>query len=102
VLVNDVHADPRYLEGRGGIASRAGRAASPQGRVIGALNLLSDTAGQFTEIDEMILRQFGAHVAVALENARLFEQERDYRGTLEDAVGRRTGNSARSSISTSS
>jgi sigma-B regulation protein RsbU (phosphoserine phosphatase) len=51
--------------------------------VFGALNLLSDTLGQFTEIDEMILRQFGAHVAVALENARLFEQERDYTGTLE-------------------
>ncbi len=31
----------------------------------------------------MILRQFGAHVAVALENARLFEQERQYTSTLE-------------------
>ena len=54
-----------------------------KGRVIGALNLLSDTAGQFTEMDEMIMRQFGAHVAVAIENARLFEQEREYASTLE-------------------
>jgi len=54
-----------------------------KGRVIGALNLLSDTAGQFTETDEAILRQFAAHVAVAIENARLFEHERDYTSTLE-------------------
>ena len=26
------------------------------GRVIGALNLLSDQVGQFTEIDEMVMR----------------------------------------------
>jgi len=32
-----------------------------KGRVIGALNLLSETAGQFTDVDEMMLRQFGAH-----------------------------------------
>src|SRR6185437_411218 len=47
-----------------------------KGRVIGALNLLSPTVGQFTETDEAILRQFGAHVAVALENAKLFEAQR--------------------------
>ena len=54
-----------------------------KGRVIGALNLLSDTAGQFTDVDEMMLRQFGAHVAVAIENARLFEHARAYTSTLE-------------------
>jgi len=54
-----------------------------KGRVLGALNLLSDTVGQFTETDEAILRQFAAHVAVAIENARLFEHEREYTGTLE-------------------
>ena len=52
-------------------------------RVIGALNLLSKKPGQFTERDEAILRQFGAHVAVALENARLFDRERQYSATLE-------------------
>ena len=66
-----------------------------KGRVIGALNLLSDTPGQFTEIDEMILRQFGAHVAVAIENARLFEHERDYTAHARDAVGHRAASSAR-------
>jgi phosphoserine phosphatase RsbU/P len=54
-----------------------------KGRVIGALNVLSDTPNQFTDTDVMILRQFGAHVAIGIENARLFEQERNYAGTLE-------------------
>ena len=30
-----------------------------------------------------MLRQFGAHVAIAIENAQLFEQEREYTSTLE-------------------
>ncbi len=54
-----------------------------KGRVIGALNLLADTPGQFTDVDEAMLRQFGAHVAIAIENARLFEHEREYTATLE-------------------
>ena len=54
-----------------------------KGRVIGALNLLSENVGQFTLVDEAVLRQFGANVAVAIENARLLEHEREYTSTLE-------------------
>jgi len=83
ILVNEVHGDPRYLEAVPGSQAELVVPLRRKGRVIGALNLLSDTAGEFTEIDEMVLRQFGAHVAVALENARLFEHERNYTETLE-------------------
>src|SRR5713101_2430537 len=83
VLVNDVHADPRYLEAVHGSKAELVVPLRRKGRVIGALNLLSDTAGQFTETDEALLRQFGAHVAVAIENARLFEHEREYTSTLQ-------------------
>src|SRR4029078_10434192 len=89
MLVNDVHADPRYVEAVPGSNAQLVVPLRRKGRVIGALNLLSDTIGQFTETDEAILRQFAAHVAVAIENARLFEHERDYTSTLETlaAVG---------------
>jgi len=87
LLVNDVHADPRYLEAVPGSNSELVVPLRRKGRVIGALNLLSDTANQFTEADEAILRQFAAHVAVAIENARLFEQEREYTATLETLAG---------------
>jgi sigma-B regulation protein RsbU (phosphoserine phosphatase) len=83
ILVNDVRLDPRYVEAVPGAAAELVVPLRRKGRVIGALNLLSDTRGQFTEIDEQMLRQFAAHVAVGIENARLFEQERQYTSTLE-------------------
>ena len=83
ILVNDVRADPRYVEAVPGSSAELVVPLRRKGRVIGALNLLSDTPGQFTETDEALLRQFGAHVAVAIENARLFEHAREYTSTLE-------------------
>jgi sigma-B regulation protein RsbU (phosphoserine phosphatase) len=83
LLVNDVHADPRYFDAVPGSNSELVVPLKRKGRVIGALNLLADTVGQFTDSDEAILRQFAAHVAVAIENARLFEHEREYTSTLE-------------------
>jgi sigma-B regulation protein RsbU (phosphoserine phosphatase) len=93
VLVNDVHTDPRYREAVPGSNAELVVPLRRKGRVIGALNLLSQTTGQFTEIDELLLRQFGAHVAVAIENARLFEHEREYTTTLEtlSEIGREFG-----------
>src|SRR5713101_4041435 len=83
ILVNDVDADPRYVEAVPGSSAELVVPLRRKGRVIGALNLLADTVGQFTDGDEAILRQFAAHVAVAIENARLFEHEREYTSTLE-------------------
>jgi sigma-B regulation protein RsbU (phosphoserine phosphatase) len=83
ILVNDVATDARYVEAVPGSRAELVVPLRRKGRVIGALNLLSDTIGQFTETDEAVLRQFAAHVAVAIENARLFEHEREYTSTLE-------------------
>lgn len=83
VLVNDVRTDPRYVEVVPGSRAELVVPLRRKGRVIGALTLLGDHIGQFTETHEAMLRQFAAHVAVAIENARLFEQERNYTSTLE-------------------
>ena len=83
ILVNDVHQDPRYLGVVPGVSSQLAVPLRHKNRVIGALNLLSDRVGAFTERDEQILAQFAVHVAQALANARLFEQERHYTETLE-------------------
>ena len=72
LLVNDVHTVPGYVEAVPGSQAELVVPLRRKGRVIGALNLLSDTPGQFTSEDEAMLRQFAAHVAVAIENARLF------------------------------
>jgi sigma-B regulation protein RsbU (phosphoserine phosphatase) len=93
ILVNNVHDDPRYFEAVPGSQAELVVPLRRKGRVIGALNLLSDTPGQFTDVDEAMLRQFGTHVAVAIENALLVEQERDYTSTLETLaeIGREFG-----------
>ena len=83
ILVNNVHDDPRYVGLVEGVISQLAVPLRHKNRVLGALNLLSDRAGAFTERDEQILAQFGVHVAQALANARMFEQERDYAAALE-------------------
>jgi sigma-B regulation protein RsbU (phosphoserine phosphatase) len=83
ILVNDIRREPRY---RGPLRNMLSQLAVPmrrKGEVIGALNLLNEAEGAFTPQDEALLRQFAAHVAVALENARLFKSERHYVDTLE-------------------
>jgi sigma-B regulation protein RsbU (phosphoserine phosphatase) len=82
-LVHDVRDDPQYVDLVPGTRSKLVVPLRRKGNIIGALNLLSDTYGQFTERDAAILRQFGAHVAVAIENARLFDFERKEAATLE-------------------
>ena len=83
ILLNNVDEDPRYLAVVPGAKSSLSVPLRNQGQVIGALNLLSDRVGAFTERDEWILRQFGAHVAQALATARLLKSEREYAETLE-------------------
>jgi phosphoserine phosphatase RsbU/P len=83
ILLDDVDDDPRYLKTVPGVRSQLAVPLRHKGKVIGALNLLSDRRAAFTERDEMILRQFAAHVAQAIVNARLFESEREYAQTLE-------------------
>jgi sigma-B regulation protein RsbU (phosphoserine phosphatase) len=83
ILVNDVSVDPRYIGVVDNIGSDLAVPLRHQNKVLGALNLLSDRKNAFTERDEAMLRQFGAHVAQAIVNARLFESEREYSETLE-------------------
>ena len=85
-LVNDVRSDPRYVDIVPETRAKLAVPLRHKGKIIGVLNLLSGTVGQFTSRDEAIVRQFGAHVAIALENARLFELGRAQATTLETLV----------------
>jgi phosphoserine phosphatase RsbU/P len=76
LLVNDLHADPRYVEFVSGMNSEIIVPLMHKSKPIGALNILSRNRDQFSATDVAIVRQFGVHVAVALANARLFERER--------------------------
>ena len=76
VLVNDLQGDTRYIEFAPGMNSEIVVPLLHKSRPIGALNILSRNRDQFTIRDVAIVRQFGAHVAVALVNARLFDRSR--------------------------
>jgi sigma-B regulation protein RsbU (phosphoserine phosphatase) len=76
ILVNDLADEPRYTAIVPGMRSTVVVPLFYKNRPVGALNILSHERDGFSERDVPILRQFGAHVAIALENARLFERER--------------------------
>jgi sigma-B regulation protein RsbU (phosphoserine phosphatase) len=76
LLVNDVTADPRYVTMVPGMGSELVVPLLHKKAPIGALNILSRHKEQFTAADVELLRQFAAHVAVSIVNARLFERVR--------------------------
>ena len=76
LLVNDLTSDPRYIGFVEGMNSGVVVPLMHKSRPIGALNILSRQRNAFTVRDVAIVRQFGAHVAVALVNARLYERSR--------------------------
>jgi phosphoserine phosphatase len=46
------------------------------GRIVGVFQLLNKRTGAFTPADEVLIEGLSVHAALALENARLYEQER--------------------------
>lgn len=83
ILLNDVGSDPRYIAVVPGVQSTLVVPLRNKGKAIGALNLLSNEKDAFDDTDESMLRAFGAAVAQAIVNARLFESEREYSDTME-------------------
>lgn len=75
-VVNDVAADPRYVQPPSGIAVKAELAVPilHAGRPLGVVNVEGDRP--FTAVDVELLELVADHLAVAIENTRLFAQER--------------------------
>jgi phosphoserine phosphatase RsbU/P len=73
-----VHADPRYIHCELGIDTRSELVVPLllQDRLIGVLDLESSVPHAFTEEHERTLATLGSYVAIALENARLYEEAR--------------------------
>jgi phosphoserine phosphatase RsbU/P len=76
LVVSDVHAEADYVEVVPDMRSTLVVPLLQKSKCIGVLNVLSREPDKYSERDVAILRQFAAHVATALVNARLFAQER--------------------------
>ncbi len=74
VLVPDVTADPRYFNENPSTRSELAIPMIYKGRVTGVLDLESPQLSYFTEEHVQTLSILASHLAVSLENARLYEQ----------------------------
>ncbi|MFQ5610648.1 MAG: GAF domain-containing protein [Anaerolineae bacterium] len=85
VIVGDVQEDPRWrrLKGTGYIRSYMGVPLLVRGKAIGLVTIDRRVPDSFTEADAQVVTVFAQQAAVALENARLFEQEHEQREISE-------------------
>lgn len=80
VRIMNVHEDPRFystIEAMiTGLATKSllGIPLVTKNKIVGVLEVLNKPKGRFTDKDESMLLVLGAQAAVAIENARLFQQ----------------------------
>jgi sigma-B regulation protein RsbU (phosphoserine phosphatase) len=87
IRVNDVRLDPRYLRCQEDEVEVRSELVVPllrQNRLIGVLDLESTEPNAFTAEHERLLNILGSYVAVALENARLYEEARENQLRLQN------------------
>jgi sigma-B regulation protein RsbU (phosphoserine phosphatase) len=74
VLVPDVTKDPRYVEGNPETGSELAVPLIYKDKVIGVLDLEHTRRGFFTDDHRRTMMTLAAQVAIAIENARLYEE----------------------------
>lgn len=92
VLVNDVTAEPDFLPNPllPQTKSEVAVPAIAGGKVLGVFDVQHDTPGYFTEADLDVFRTLAGQIAVALENAQLFEAQRQAEVTVRESQRRLT------------
>lgn len=79
VRIMNVHDDPRFfsnVEEATGISTESllGIPLVTKNKIVGVLEAINKLKGKFSDADESMLLVLGAQAAVAIENARLFQQ----------------------------
>src|SRR5882724_7313860 len=82
VRVSDVTKDSRYINAIDSVRSELAVPLMIQGHCIGVLDIQSNHLDYFTRDQQNILTLLGSRLAVAIENARLFERVRSQAETL--------------------
>ncbi|MGD8518287.1 MAG: GAF domain-containing protein [Anaerolineae bacterium] len=95
LIVPDVAQDPRFDEPPGDASGFAPRSSlcvplRARGQIIGAIETLNKYRGSFDQEDLTLLRSMAASAAIAIENARLYQQAQDHASGLEALVTERT------------
>jgi len=76
LLVPDVSQEPRYISLADPIETRSELAVplKAKGEIVGVLNVESDRLNAFDESDLTVLQSLAQQAAIAIQNARLYEQ----------------------------
>ncbi len=92
VRVSDTSKDPRYINAIDSVRSELAVPLMLQGKCVGVLDIQSRHLDYFTRDQQNILTLLASRLAVAIENARLFEKVRTQAATLLllNEVGRET------------
>src|SRR5712692_4005168 len=93
VRVSDTSKDPRYINAIESVRSELAVPLVLQGKCIGVLDIQSRHLDYFTREQQSILTLLASRLAVAIENARLYQRVRSQAETLLllSEVGRETG-----------
>jgi len=83
ILVGDVKKDPRYIESNPETRSELAAPLIYKDKVIGVLDLEHTRKNFFTEDHQRTITTLAAQIAIAIENARLYEQIARQEGRLE-------------------
>jgi signal transduction histidine kinase/GAF domain-containing protein len=99
LLVPDVKEEPRFYPGidqATGFVTKSVLAVplKVKGRVIGVIEAVNKTEGDFSQTDVELLSSMTRSAAIAIENARLYEAIEEYSRILEEKVILRTRNLA--------
>jgi sigma-B regulation protein RsbU (phosphoserine phosphatase) len=82
VVVDDVRKYPRYIESVKSARSELAVPLISQDRVVGVLDIESPEPGYFREEQARLLNMLASQIAIAIENARVYESERRNRELL--------------------
>jgi len=90
IRIRDAYSDPRFnpdVDRRTGYQTRnilCVPMRNPRGQVIGVFQVLNKRGGEFTPLDEQLLFSLSSQAAVAVENARLYEEIQQAYTKLQD------------------
>ncbi len=89
VRISDAHTDPRFnpeVDKKTGYHTRNILCApmrNPRGQVIGVFQVLNKRDGDFTALDEQLLGSLSSQAAVAVTNAKLYEEVQEAYARLQ-------------------
>lgn len=89
----DVSADPNFMNLKLPVETRSELCVpvlDKDGKIVGTINVESDSYNAFDEVDLHVMETIGAQVSLALYNATLFNEVKEFNNNLQKTVEEKT------------